>query len=62
MPDVTDPHTIARGQVVQPAQVPKISTVWLTSLKPFSAAMRSAYFSTAGPSTSTVRPQARHTR
>jgi uncharacterized PurR-regulated membrane protein YhhQ (DUF165 family) len=37
--------------------VPKISMLWLTSEKPFSAAILLAHFSTAGPSTSTVRPQ-----
>ena len=45
-----------------PAQVPKISSVWLTSAKPCSPATRSAHCSTAGPSTSTVRPQPRQTR
>ena len=46
----------------QSAQVPKISSVWLTSAKPCSPATRSAQASTAGPATSTVRPHDRHTR
>ena len=45
-----------------PGQVPKISSVWLTSAKPCSAAIVRVQRSTAGPSTSTVRPQLRHTR
>ena len=49
-------------QDVQSAQVPKISTVCPTSVKPCSAATRSAQRSTAGPATSTVLPQLRHTR
>ena len=43
-------------------QVPKISSVWLTSANPCSAAIASVHRSTAGPSTSTVAPQARQTR
>ena len=43
-------------------QSPKISRVWLTSTKPWASATLSAQCSTAGPSTSTVRPQLRHTR
>jgi NAD(P)-dependent dehydrogenase (short-subunit alcohol dehydrogenase family) len=43
-------------------QVPKTSTVWVTSRKPCSAPIASAHFSTAGPSISTVRPQTRQTR
>ena len=39
----------------QAAQVPKISRVWLTSVKPCSAAIARVQRSTAGPSTSTVR-------
>jgi len=46
----------------QSAQSPKISRVWLTSVKPCSAETLSAQRSTAGPSTSTVLPQARQTR
>ena len=46
----------------QSAQVPKISRVWRTSTNPCSALTVSAQRSTAGPSTSTVRPQARQTR
>lgn len=45
---------LAAQRSAQPAQVPTISTVWLTSLKPCSAATRSAQRSTAGPSTSTA--------
>jgi hypothetical protein len=46
----------------QSRQVPKMSNVWLTSTNPYSAATRSAHRSTAGPATSVVRPQDRHTR
>ena len=54
-------HSPSRGDraavelQVRPEQVPKISRVWLTSVKPCSAATESAQRSTAGPSTSTVR-------
>ncbi len=50
------------GQPECSAQVPVISTVWLISVNPWSAAIFSAQRSTAGPSTSTVRPHTRHTR
>ncbi len=50
------------GQLACSAQVPVISTVWLMSVNPWSAAIFSAQRSTAGPSTSTVRPHTRHTR
>jgi len=41
---------------------PNSSTVWPTSVKPASAATRSAHCSTARPSTSTLRPQLRQVR
>jgi hypothetical protein len=53
---------VVAGTARQPAHNPKISSVWLTSAKPCSSAMRSAHRSTAGPATSTVRPQPRQTR
>ena len=49
-----------RGQ--QRSQVPKISRSWLTSRKPCCWATALAQVSTAGPETSTVRPQLRQTR
>lgn len=49
-------------EAAQAAQRPKISTVWLTSVKPFCAATLSAQVSTAGPSISTALPQLRQTR
>ena len=58
--DRSPPRPTSRAR--QSAHVPKISSVWLTSAKPCSSAIRSAHRSTAGPSTSTVRPQPRQTR
>ena len=52
--------TAGPGQQV--LQVPKISRSWLTSRKPCSSATALAQRSTAGPDTSTVRPQRRQTR
>ena len=48
--------------VSSPPQVPKISRSWLTSRKPCCSATALAQVSTAGPETSTVRPQLRQTR
>ena len=48
--------------LVHSAHTPKISTVWLIWENPCSSATRSAQRSTAGPSTSTVRPHCRQTR
>ena len=48
--------------VEQPSQIPTISSVWLTSVNPCWGAMRLVHFSTAGPTTSTVRPHSRQTR
>ena len=45
-------HLSRPGPAGTPAQVPKISSVWLTSAKPCSPATRSAHCSTAGPATS----------
>ena len=50
------------GHRLHSPQVPKISSVWATSVNPCSPATRSAQRSTVGPSTSTVRPQLRQTR
>ncbi len=50
------------GSQEQAAQVPKISTVWLMSVKPLSAAMRAAQRSTGSAWTSTVVPHSLHTR
>ena len=44
------------------SQVPNSSRVWLMSRKPCWPATASAHCSTAGPSTSTVRPHSRQTR
>ncbi|SCE75690.1 hypothetical protein GA0070562_2369 [Micromonospora tulbaghiae] len=52
----------ARAQAAQRSQVPKISRVCPTSVKPCCAATWSAHRSTAGPATSTARPQRRQTR
>jgi hypothetical protein len=46
----------------QAVQVPKISRSWLISRKPCCSATALAHLSTAGPETSTVRPQVRQTR
>ena len=46
----------------QDAQVPKISKVWLTPVKPCATGHPVRPVLTAGPSTSTVRPHDRHTR
>ena len=56
------PNTFDPRGSQQLSQVPKISRSWLTSRKPCSAATAFAHFSTAGPETSTVRPQLRQTR
>ena len=50
------------GETQHRSQVPKISRSWLTSRNPFCSATALAHFSTAGPDTSTVRPQRRQTR
>ena len=56
------PGRTPAARLTQAAQVPKISRVWQTSAKPCSAAIARVQRSTAGPSTSTVAPQARQTR
>ena len=55
-------RVLTSRRVQQLAQVPKISRSWLTSRKPCSAATALAQRSTAGPETSTARPQDRQTR
>ncbi len=54
--------TRRQRRAAQSAQVPTISRVWRTSTNPCSALTVSAQRSTAGPSTSTVRPHERQTR
>ena len=57
VPGALTSHSRSGQPSRQSAQVPKISSVWLTSAKPCSAAMACVHLSTAGPSTSTVAPQ-----
>ena len=53
---------VGQDRAAQSAQVPTISTVCSGSVKPCSALTAAAHRSTAGPSTSTVRPHTRQTR
>jgi heme A synthase len=53
---------VCSGESQQVSQVPKISRSWLISRKPYCSATAFAHRSTAGPETSTVRPQTRQTR